>query len=33
MITIQAAEGTATYHLDPYPHWDGDDAMAERNGG
>ena len=31
MITIRTkADGTATYHLDPYPHWDGDDAMAER---
>ena len=30
MITIRAEEGTATYVLDPYPHWDGDDAMMDR---
>ena len=30
MITIRATEGTATYYLDPYPHWDGDEEMAER---
>ena len=31
MITIRTEEdGTATYHLSPYAHWDGDDAMAER---
>ena len=30
MITIRAKEGTATYVLDPYPHWYGDDAMMTR---
>ena len=30
MIQIQAAEGTAEYNIDPYAHWTGDDAMAER---
>ena len=30
MITIRAKEGTATYVLDPYPHWVGDDAMMDR---
>ena len=30
MITIRDDTGTATYYLDPYPHWDGDDETADR---
>ena len=30
MIKIKDADGTASYHLDPYPHWVGDDATAAR---
>ena len=30
MIRIQGDEGEATYYLDPYPHWDGDEAMEAR---
>ena len=30
MIRIRAEEGEAAYYLDPYPHWDGDEAMEER---
>lgn len=30
MIKIQDKDGTASYHLDPYPHWQGSDNTAER---
>ena len=27
MITIKGKQGWALYNFDPYPNWDGDDAM------
>ena len=27
MIAIKGKQGSALYNLDPYPNWDGDDAM------
>ena len=30
MIKIKDVDGTASYHLDPYPHWIGNEATAAR---